>query len=43
MAKRRIATRFKRIAFVASDVPAAQRARRNLVRRYGEARSAATA
>jgi NAD+ kinase len=38
MAKRRTATRFKRIAFVASDVPAAQRARRHLIGRYGEAR-----
>ena len=38
MAKRRIASRFKHIAFVASDVPAAQQARRRLVRRYGDAR-----
>src|SRR6202162_1684359 len=38
MAKRRTAAHFKRIAFVASDVPAAQQARRRLVRRYGEAR-----
>src|SRR5258708_12091473 len=38
MPKRRTASRFKRIAFVASDVPAAQLARRRLVRRYGEAR-----
>jgi NAD+ kinase len=38
MAKRRIPTRFRRIAFVASDVPAAQRARRRLVRRYGDVR-----
>jgi NAD+ kinase len=30
--------RFDRIAFVASDVPAAQRARRRLARRYGDAR-----
>src|SRR6516162_9996831 len=29
---------YKRIAFVASDVPAAQRARRRLVERYGDAR-----
>src|ERR1700692_3524602 len=39
MAKRRIASRFKRIAFVASGVPAAQQARRRLVRRYGDARA----
>src|SRR6202166_1166588 len=38
MAKRRTAAHFKRIAFVASDVPAAQRARSRLVRRYGDAR-----
>src|SRR6202044_2299424 len=38
MAKRRIASRFKRIAFVASDVPAAQQARRRRVRPYGAAR-----
>src|SRR5580658_8319608 len=38
MAKRRLASRFKRVAFVASDVPAAQQARRRLVRRYGDAR-----
>jgi NAD+ kinase len=38
MAKRRTAARFKRIAFVASDVPAAQQARRRLIRRYGDAR-----
>src|ERR1700676_4216642 len=38
MAKRRTAARFKRIAFVASDAPAAQQARRRLVRRYGDAR-----
>jgi NAD+ kinase len=30
--------RFDRIAFVASDVPAAQRARRRLTRRYGDVR-----
>jgi NAD+ kinase len=35
---RRPATRFKHIAFVASDTPAAQAARRRLVRRYGDAR-----
>ena len=38
MVKRRTPTRYKRIAFVASDVPAAQRARKRLVRRYGDAR-----
>jgi NAD+ kinase len=38
MAKRRTAARFKHIAFVASDVPAAQQARRRLIRRYGDAR-----
>src|SRR6202045_3394945 len=38
MAKRRTAARFKRIAFVASGVPAAQQARRRLIRRYGDAR-----
>ena len=38
MPKRRPATRFKHIAFVASDTPAAQTARRRLVRRYGDAR-----
>src|SRR5580704_17663154 len=38
MPKRRTAAHFKRIAFVASDVPAAQQARRRLVRRYGETR-----
>src|ERR1700744_1341923 len=38
MPKRRPAPRFKRIAFVASDVPAAQQARRRLIRRYGDAR-----
>ena len=32
------APRYKHIAFVASDVPEAQRARRRLVRRYGDAR-----
>src|SRR5271155_2530390 len=37
MPSRRTASRFKRIAFVASDVPAAQRARRALIRRYGDA------
>jgi NAD+ kinase len=38
MPKRRITPRYKRIAFVASDVPEAQRARRLLVKRYGDAR-----
>jgi NAD+ kinase len=37
MPPRRTASRFKHIAFVASDTPAAQKARRLLVRRYGEA------
>jgi len=36
MPKRRPASRYKHIAFVASDTPAAQNARRRLVRRYGE-------
>src|ERR1700691_5275397 len=38
MPKRRLPTRFKHIAFVASDVAEAQRARRVLARRYGDAR-----
>src|SRR5579862_5776129 len=38
MPKRRPAHRFKHIAFVASDVAEAQRARRLLIRRYGDAR-----
>ena len=38
MSKRHPTTRFKHIAFVASDTPAAQTARRQLVRRYGDAR-----
>jgi NAD+ kinase len=38
MPKRQHKPRFQRIAFVASDVPAAQRARRELIRRYGDAR-----
>ncbi len=39
MPKRRpIAARYRTIAFVASDVAAAQQARRRLVRRYGDAR-----
>src|ERR1700728_30326 len=39
MPKRRpTAARYKAIAFVASDVPAAQQARRRLIRRYGDAR-----
>ena len=38
MPKRRPAPRYGRIAFVASDAPAAQRARTRLARRYGDAR-----
>src|SRR5262249_35187245 len=38
MPKKRPALRYKRIAFVASDVPAAQRAQRRLVKRYGDVR-----
>src|SRR5215469_11041385 len=39
MPKRRpVPARYKSIAFVASDVPAAQQARRRLVKRYGDAR-----
>ncbi len=38
MPKRRPPSRYKRIAFVASDVPEAQRARRALSRRYGDAK-----
>jgi len=38
MPKRTPPTRYRRIAFVASDVPAAQRARQRLARRYGDAR-----
>jgi len=37
MPPRRTAARFKRIAFVASDTPSAQKARRALVQRYGDA------
>src|SRR6476646_1460440 len=37
MPPRRTATRFRQIAFVASDTPSAQKARRFLVRRYGDA------
>src|ERR1700745_154901 len=37
MPPRRHATRFKHIAFVASDTPPAQKARQLLVRRYGDA------
>ena len=37
MPPHRTATRFKHIAFVASDTPSAQKARRLLVRRYGDA------
>jgi NAD+ kinase len=38
MPKRRPTPRFSRVAFVASDAPAAQLARRRLTRRYGDAR-----
>ena len=38
MPKHRTGSRYQHIAFVASDVPAAQRARRRLIRRYGDAR-----
>jgi NAD+ kinase len=38
MPKSHPAHSYKRIAFVASDMPAAQRARRRLVKRYGDAR-----
>jgi NAD+ kinase len=38
MPKRRLATHLKHIAFVASDVPEAERARRRLAKRYGDAR-----
>src|SRR5271163_3169923 len=37
MPSRRTASRFKRIAFVASDTASAQKSRRALVRRYGDA------
>jgi NAD+ kinase len=37
MPPRRTASHFRHIAFVASDTPAAQKARRVLVRRYGDA------
>jgi NAD+ kinase len=37
MPKRSTGLRFKHIAFVASDTPAAQRARRRLMERYGDA------
>ena len=37
MPQRRTAPRYKNVAFVASDTPPAQRARRSLVRRYGDA------
>jgi NAD+ kinase len=37
MPQRRTAVRYKRIAFVASDTPAAQKALRALIRRYGDA------
>ncbi len=38
MTKRQPAPRYKHIAFVASDVPEAQRARRKLVQKYGDAK-----
>ena len=38
MPKRPTAARYKRIAFVASGMPEAQKARRRLVQRYGDAR-----
>jgi NAD+ kinase len=38
MPKRPATNRYRHIAFVASDVPAAQRARRRLAARYGDAR-----
>jgi NAD+ kinase len=38
MPKASSVSRFKNIAFVASDVPEAQRARRRLIQRYGDAR-----
>ena len=38
MPKRRPAAKFRHIAFVASDVPEAQRARGRLVKRYGDSR-----
>jgi NAD+ kinase len=38
MPKRQPAPRYKHIAFVASDVPEAQRARRKLVQKYGDAK-----
>jgi NAD+ kinase len=37
MPKRRPASHYRQIAFVASDVPQAQRARQRLIRRYGDA------
>jgi len=36
MPQRRSASRYKHIAFVASDTPSAQHARRRLIRRYGD-------
>ncbi len=38
MPKRRAAAKFRHIAFIASDVPEAQRARRRLIKRYGDVR-----
>ena len=37
MPQRRTAAHYKRIAFVASETPSAQKARRQLIRRYGDA------
>ena len=37
MSQRRTASRYKRIAFVASDTPSAKKALRALIRRYGDA------
>ena len=41
MPQRRTATHYKRIAFVASDTASAQKAQRQLIRRYGDAQSEA--
>src|SRR3984885_5611889 len=43
MPKRRTSHRYKRIAFVASDVPEAQRARRRVLQRDGDVRQEAAA
>ena len=37
MPQRRTAAHYKRVAFVASDTPSAQKAQRQLIRRYGDA------